>query len=69
MYSLKHLQVSLLESSQKEIIERMVDFIQFWSIQKTQLVQHAPRLTSNFETRTKETIVCTLSNGSGPTTF
>ena len=31
-----------LNPPQKEVIERMVDFIQFWSIQKTQLVQHAP---------------------------
>ena len=31
-----------LNPPQKKVIERMVDFIQFWSIQKTQLVQHAP---------------------------
>ena len=27
-----------LNPPQKEVIERMVDFIQFWSIEKTQLV-------------------------------
>jgi len=31
-----------LNPPQKEVIERMVDFIQFWSVQKTQLVHHAP---------------------------
>ena len=30
-----------LNPPQKEVIERMVDFIQFWSVHKTQLVQHA----------------------------
>jgi hypothetical protein len=30
-----------LNPPQKEVIERMVDFIQFWSIPKTQIVQHA----------------------------
>ena len=42
MYSLKLLQFSSLNPPQKEVIERMVDFIQFWSVQKTQLVHHAP---------------------------
>ena len=36
-----------LNPPQKEVIERMVDFIQFWSVQKTQLVQHAPRSIFN----------------------
>ena len=60
-----------LNPPQKEVIERMVDFIQFWSIHKTQLVQHARTqyLTSNSETHTNETTVRTLSNGSGPTSF
>ena len=31
----------------KKVIERMVDFIQFWSVQKTQLVQHASRSIFN----------------------
>jgi hypothetical protein len=38
-----------LNPPQKEVIERMVDFIQFWSIQKTQLVQNAPRSIFNIQ--------------------
>ena len=36
-----------LNPSQKEVIERMVDFIQFWSIQETELVQNAPHSIFN----------------------
>jgi hypothetical protein len=36
-----------LNPPQKEVIESMVDFIQFWCIQKTQLVQHARRSIFN----------------------
>jgi len=60
-----------LNPPQKEIIERMVDFIQFCSIENTQLVQHAPRSLFNirFWNWHKKTTVHTLSNGSGPTSF
>ena len=36
-----------LNPPQKEVIERMVDFLQFWSTQETQLVQNAPRSIFN----------------------
>ena len=36
-----------LNPPQKEVIERMVDFIQFWSVQKTKLLQHAPHSIFN----------------------
>ena len=32
---------------QKEVIERMIDFIQFWSIQESELAQNAPRSIIN----------------------
>jgi hypothetical protein len=35
--------------TQNEVIKRMVDFIQFWSIHKTQLVQHAPHSIFNIQ--------------------
>ena len=54
-----------LNPPQKEVIEKMVDFIQLLSIQGR--ITHAQYLTSNSETHTQETIVCTLSNGSSPT--
>jgi hypothetical protein len=38
-----------LNHPQKQVIERMVDFIQFWSIHKTPLVQHAPRSIFNIQ--------------------
>jgi hypothetical protein len=31
-----------LNPHQKEVIERMVDFIQFWSIQESELAQNSP---------------------------
>jgi hypothetical protein len=43
MYSLKLLNFHSLNPSQKEVIERMVDFIQFWSIQESERAQNAPR--------------------------
>jgi hypothetical protein len=60
-----------LNPPQKEVIERMVDFIQFWSIQESELAQNAPTqyLTSDSETHTQETKVCTLSNEIFPTSF
>ena len=36
-----------LNPPQKEVIERMVDFIQFWSIQKSELAQNAPHSIIN----------------------
>jgi hypothetical protein len=71
MYSLKLLQVSLLESSPKKVIERMVDLIQFWFIQESELVQnaHAQYLTSDSEIHTQETTTCTISNEIGLTSF
>ena len=36
-----------LNPPQKEVIERMVDFVQFWFIQETELVQNAPRSIFN----------------------
>jgi hypothetical protein len=49
----------------------MVDFIQFWSIQETELVQNAPRSIFNIhsETHTQETKVHTISNEICPTSF
>ena len=38
-----------LNPPQKEVIERMVDFIQFWSIQGTELVQNSPRSIFNIQ--------------------
>ena len=38
-----------LNPPQKEVIERMVDFIQFWFVQKTQLVKHAPHSIFNIQ--------------------
>jgi hypothetical protein len=60
-----------LNPPQKEVIERMVDFIQFWSIQESELAQNAlcSILTSDFENLTQETIVCTISNEICPTSF
>ena len=36
-----------LNTPQKEVIERMVDFIQFWSIQESELAQNAPHSIIN----------------------
>ena len=61
-----------LNPPQKEVIERMVDFIQFWSIQESELAQNAPRSIFNIQfwnSHTQETTFRTISNGSGPTSF
>jgi hypothetical protein len=49
----------------------MVDFIQFWSIQESDLhkMPWAQYLTSYFETHTQETAVHTISNEFFPTSF
>jgi hypothetical protein len=72
MYSLKLLQVSLLESSQKGVIEKMVDLIQFWFIQESELVQNSPCSIFNImilKFSTQETTAHTLSNAIGLTSF
>ena len=53
-----------LNPPQKEVIERMVDLVQFWFIGRPNLYRmpRAQYLTSDSETHTKETKVHTLSN-------
>ena len=45
-----------LNPPQKEVIERMVEFIQFWSIQETELVQNVPHSIFNIRFRNSHKI-------------
>ena len=56
---------------QRDVIETMVDLVQFWFIQETELVQNAPRSIFNirFLNSHTKTIVRTVSNEIGPTSF
>jgi hypothetical protein len=72
MYSLKLLQFSLLESSPKKGYRKNGRLYSILVCSEDPICTACPAaqyLTSNSETHTQETKVCTLSNGSGPTSF
>jgi hypothetical protein len=72
MYSLKLLQFSLLESSPKRGYRkngRLYSILVYFRRPNLYSMPLHSIFNIDSETHTKETTVCTLSNGSGPTSF